>query len=78
MSRFVTITRVDSGKKVIVAPQLNEILDGARVPITMDGKFDSITLVTDGAMNIAPDLEGKAEIILNAVYVANALDAEAS
>jgi len=32
-----------------------------------------LTLVTDGAMNIAPDLEGKAEIILNAVYLANAL-----
>lgn len=32
-----------------------------------------LTLVTDGAMNIAPDLEGKAEIILNAVYLANVL-----
>ena len=53
VSRFVTITRVDSGKKVIVAPQSNEILDGARVPITMDGKFDSITLVTDGVEWVA-------------------------
>ncbi|MDI9585964.1 MAG: bifunctional enoyl-CoA hydratase/phosphate acetyltransferase [Acidobacteriota bacterium] len=32
-----------------------------------------LTLVTDAAMNIAPDLEGKAEIILNAVYLANCL-----
>ncbi len=32
-----------------------------------------LTLVTDGAMNIAPDLEQKAAIILNAVYMANAL-----
>jgi phosphate butyryltransferase len=35
-----------------------------------------LTLVTDGAMIIAPDLEGKAEIILNAVYLANALGIE--
>jgi len=34
---------------------------------------DKLTLLTDGAMNIAPDLEGKAEIILNAVYLANVL-----
>ena len=32
-----------------------------------------LTLVTDGAMNIAPDLETKAAILLNAVLVANAL-----
>jgi len=30
--------------------------------------FDRLILVTDSAMNIAPDLEAKAEIILNAVY----------
>ncbi len=33
-------------------------------------------LVTDGAMNIAPDLERKAEIVLNAVYLANAFGFE--
>ena len=32
--------------------------------------------VTDGAMNIAPDLERKAEIVLNAVYLANAFGFE--
>jgi phosphate butyryltransferase len=32
-----------------------------------------LTLVTDGGMCIAPDLVGKAEIILNAVYLANTL-----
>lgn len=32
-----------------------------------------LTMVTDGAMNIAPDLEGKAAIIMNAVYLANTL-----
>lgn len=32
-----------------------------------------LTLVTDGAMNIAPDLVLKADIIMNAVYLANAL-----
>lgn len=35
-----------------------------------------LTLVTDGAMNIAPDLEQKAEIILNAVYLAQLLGIE--
>lgn len=34
---------------------------------------EKLTLVTDGAMNIAPDLVLKADIILNAVYLANAL-----
>ncbi len=32
-----------------------------------------VTLVTDGAMNIAPDLVAKAEIVLNAVYLAQLL-----
>jgi len=32
-----------------------------------------LTLVTDGAMNIAPDLPTKADIILNAVYLARVL-----
>jgi len=53
ISRFVTITRVDNGKKVLVEPQRDETLDGARVPIVMDGKFDSITLVTDGVEWVA-------------------------
>lgn len=35
-----------------------------------------LTLVTDGAMNIAPDVEAKAAIVLNAVLVANALGVE--
>jgi phosphate butyryltransferase len=30
--------------------------------------FDRLVMVTDSAMNIAPDLEAKAEIILNADY----------
>lgn len=37
------------------------------------GRF---TLVTDGAMNIAPDLVQKADIILNAVYLAQLLGVE--
>ena len=32
---------------------------------------DRLVFITDGAMNIAPDLEQKAAILLNAVYVAN-------
>ncbi len=35
--------------------------------------LDRLTLVTDGAMNIAPDLVTKADIILNAVYLAQLL-----
>ena len=34
-------------------------------------EFDRFLFVTDGAMNIAPDLQQKAEIILNAVHLAN-------
>ncbi len=33
--------------------------------------FDKLLFITDGAMNIAPDLQQKAEIILNAVHLAN-------
>lgn len=40
---------------------------------TARGKF---TLVTDGAMNIAPDLVTKADIIMNAVYLANVFGIE--
>jgi phosphate butyryltransferase len=35
--------------------------------------LDRLTLVTDGAMNLAPDLVQKADIILNAVYLAQLL-----
>jgi phosphate butyryltransferase len=35
-----------------------------------------LTLVTDGAMNIAPDLVTKADIVLNAVYLARLLGVE--
>ena len=34
-------------------------------------EFDRFVFITDGAMNIAPDLQQKAEIILNAVHLAN-------
>ncbi len=37
------------------------------------GLPDRLLLVTDGAMNVAPDLTAKAAIILNAVYLANCL-----
>ncbi len=40
---------------------------------TARGKF---TFVTDGAMNIAPDLVTKADIIMNAVYLANVFGLE--
>jgi hypothetical protein len=45
----VTITRVDGGRKVTVRPLNNEMVDGASAPLVMDDRFDSITLVSDGA-----------------------------
>ncbi len=38
--------------------------------------LNKLVFITDGAMNIAPDLEQKAAILLNAVYVANLLGIE--
>ncbi|RKD30001.1 phosphate butyryltransferase [Thermohalobacter berrensis] len=38
--------------------------------------YEKILLVTDAAMNIAPNLEQKKQIIENAVYVAHSLDIE--
>ena len=46
--RTVTITRVDGGRKVTVLPYAGEMVNGARVPVVMDDKYDSITLATDG------------------------------
>jgi hypothetical protein len=53
VSRFVTVTRVDGGRRVTVRPLNNEMIDGARVPLVMGDKFDSITLVSDGAEWVA-------------------------
>ncbi len=60
---------------------LRAVLDreqGLRTGVIMSHVFlleliDRLLMVTDGAMNIAPDLVTKAEIILNAVYLANCL-----
>ena len=62
---------------------LRAVLDretGLRLPgVVMSHVFvvevpamDRFLFVTDGAMNIAPDLERKADILLNAVHLANA------
>lgn len=45
----------------------------SHVFILQTSHLDRLTLVTDGAMNIAPDLVKKADIILNAVYLARLL-----
>lgn len=42
----------------------------------MKGHYHKLLLVTDAAMNIAPDLNTKKQIIENAVVVAKALDVE--
>jgi phosphate butyryltransferase len=65
---------------------LRAVLDkekGLRTGVTMSHVFvmevsglEKLIFVTDGAMNIAPDLVRKAEIILNAVYLANAFGLE--
>jgi phosphate butyryltransferase len=60
---------------------LRAVLDkeqGLRTGLIMSHVFllglpDRLLMVTDGAMNIAPDLVTKAAIILNAVYLANCL-----
>jgi len=38
--------------------------------------YDRLVMITDSAMNIAPDLEAKAEIILNAVHLAHVIGIE--
>jgi Collagen triple helix repeat (20 copies) len=53
VSRLVTITRVDRGRRVIVRPSIDEMVDGARAPIVMDDRYDSITLVSDGVEWVA-------------------------
>ena len=65
---------------------LRALLDkeiGLRAGVLMSHVFllelrdsDRLLLVTDGAMNIAPDLAQKAQILLNAVYLANLLGNE--
>ena len=65
---------------------LRAVLDkekGLRTGVTMSHVFvmevsgrEKLLFVTDGAMNIAPDLVRKAEVILNAVYLANAFGLE--
>ena len=37
-----------NGRTVTVRPQAADMVDGARVPIVLGDKFDSITLVSDG------------------------------
>lgn len=43
----------------------------SHVFVAEDRRRDKLLFITDGAMNIAPDLEQKAAILLNAVYLAN-------
>jgi len=60
---------------------LRAVLDrerGLRAGVIMSHVFvvewketGKLVFITDGAMNIAPDLEQKAEIVLNALYLAN-------
>jgi hypothetical protein len=48
VSRMVTVTCTDCGRRVIVRSQGHEPIDGARNPIVLDGRYDSFTLVSDG------------------------------
>jgi phosphate butyryltransferase len=57
--------------------------NGLRAGVLMSHVFvaqlpgrDRLLFITDGAMNIAPDLEQKAQIVLNAVHLAQALRCE--
>lgn len=47
-SRFITIQRLDNGRKVFIRPSGNAPIDGVRVPVAMEDRFDAVTLVTDG------------------------------
>lgn len=48
----------------------------SHVAVVQSSKFSRLILMTDGAMNIAPTLEEKADIIRNAVTVASAIGIE--
>lgn len=47
-SRFVTVTRVAPGNRVVVQPQGNDELEGARAPIVMGSIYDSFTMISNG------------------------------
>ena len=47
-SRFVTVTRVDNGRRVTIRPQGHDFLEGANTPLVMDDRYDSFTMVSDG------------------------------
>jgi hypothetical protein len=47
-SRFVTITRVDSGRQVIVRPPSGQTFAGGETPLVLDSRYDSVTFVSDG------------------------------
>jgi len=46
--RLVTVRRSDNGRWVTVKPSNNEAINGARRPIVLDDRYDSVTLATDG------------------------------
>jgi hypothetical protein len=47
-SRLVTITREDGGQKVAVQPSGADTLSGAKLPLTLDERYESVTLVSHG------------------------------
>lgn len=48
----------------------------SHVNVLESSSLDRLLFVTDGAMNINPDLDTKASIILNAIYLANIFEIE--
>ena len=47
-SRLVTITRIDSGRQVIVAPRAGDTIDDDSDSFTLDSANAAVTLVSDG------------------------------
>ena len=47
-SKFITIRRIDKGRRGVVLPGGTDIIDGERLPIVMENRSDYVTLLSDG------------------------------
>jgi hypothetical protein len=45
---LLTVQRTTGGRRVVLQSQNGELVDGARNPVTLDDRYDSFTLATDG------------------------------
>lgn len=47
-SRFMTVQRLDKGRKILIRAAGGEMIDGAGAAVVMEDRFDAVTFVTDG------------------------------